>query len=535
MSEQTLPEFDPALQFPSAHLDLQERWGRAYDLLVGAERAGVLDMPSRPLHKDLVPGKDSAHMEDLPPASDMNAVRLPVIARQLFLLGYLKDAMDDRSPALVGKSRSFRDAVGRFQEEAGISVDGWVGQQTWQALGALVSFETDTQICRWRRSDGSYCRAFRRAVQLRLFCYGLAGNAPRGAFSTVPAINLDRARATLLKLSAFENSAPDRENLYKVLFDTDRLLMLATAAMAGPLDDDPRLRGFLVNVAKIELWLLGLPAKVDGGDDFPVTGFSKPKGRKRDGGRFEPTVTLRNPDLRAALAQFWRQAQGCDGGEAATRAREISPELFAALLNPQPRQGMAVVPVANTDYSSELLRHFEERGTIAADVEEAWRQGRNLGMRLWDGLKRLWRWVRRGISAVVLIGKNLFRAFMRFALKAYKIVRTACSALALSLEQYLAQRLTMPEGNPVTVVIGKDMDFVIALPDKTDSALLAAATQQVQRFSRVFYFASRLLGVFVTVLAGTLGGLSGWVRLLMSLVSGYRALVPAYRELVAVL
>jgi len=295
------------------------------------------------------------------------------------------------------------------------------------------------------------------------------------------------------------------------------------------------LRGFLVNVAKIELWLLGLPAKVDGGDDFPVAGFSKAKGRQRRGGRFDRKITLRNSNLRAALTEFWEQAQGCDSGEAAERAREISPELFAALLNPQPQQGAPFSPVADADYSSELLRDFEQRGTIGDDVEEAWRQGRSLGMRLWDGLKRLWRWVKRGIRAVVQLGKNLFRAFIRFALKAYKIVRTAFSALALSLEQYLAQQVTMPEGNPVAVGFGKDMDFIVALPNNTEPDVIDAAAQGVGRFSRIFYFASRLLGAFVTMLKDSLGGLLGWVRLLMTLVKSYRALVPAYRELVEVL
>jgi len=536
MADESLPDFDPALEFPSAQLEHVERWDRAYALLLGAERAEVLDMPARPLHTDQAPGKSTAHLEDLPAAADMNGVRLPVISRQLYLLGYLDDPMDGRSPRLVSNSRTFRDAVGRFQEEAGLTVDRWVGQQTWDALAALVSFETDTRIERWRNDGGDYCRAFRRAVQLRLFCYGLAGQAPRSGFTAVPKTNLDKALATLTRLGAFPaESAPEPGALFTVLFDTDRLLALAVAALAGPVQDDPQLRGFLVNVAKIELWLLGLPAKVDGRDDFPVAGFTKLQGRVRGGGRFERTVTLRNADLRAAVEQFWEQVQGLPRDEAQARARELSPELFQSLLDPQARPGVDAAPVTDSDYSVELVRTLEARATVAADVEESWRQGRSLGMRLWDGLKRLWRWVKRGIRAVVELGKNLFRAFFRFALKAYKIVRTAFSALGMGLEQYLAGRLVMPEGSPVAVGLGKDLDFLVALPREPGAEMLDAAARQVTRFSRVFYFAARLVGLFVHTLTQAVGGLLGWVRLLMSLVQSYRALVPAYRELVAVL
>jgi len=66
-------------------------------------------------------------------------------------------------------------------------------------------------------------------------------------------------------------------------------------------------------------------------------------------------------------------------------------------------------------------------------------------------------------------------------------------------------------------------------------ASLLQIVEMVTRFSRVFYFAARLVGLFVHTLTQALGGLVGWVRLLMSLVQSYRALVPAYRELVAVL
>ncbi len=540
MPDTQLPAFDSAtLPFPATTTAPVERWNQAYELLIGAERSALLDMPARPLFSDLNPGQDSQHLEDLPDAADMNSVRLPVIARQLHLLGYLEDSMDGRSARRVAKSDRFRSAVGQFQAEAGLTVDHWVGRQTWEALSTLISFETKTQVNRWRRLDESYYPAFRRAVQLRLYCYGLANKIPQQNFSAIPRANLDKAEAVLRLLNAFPiDQAPTKQQIYTLLLDPDQLLSLVADSpltTQGTRHEQPLLRRFLVNVAKIELWLLGLPSKIDSRDDYPVEGFKRATARIRSGGRFGRTKVLRNAHLREALQEYWQRLQGYSRQDSSKRAQVLSGELFQSLRDPRVQPGVSGEPSTDDDYSAELIRTFESRGELARDVEESWRQGRSLGMRLWDGLKRLWRWVKRGIKTIIEIGKNLYRTFFRFALKAYKIARTAFSALGQSLEQYLAGRLNMPTGNTVVVGLSKDLDYLVVLPPDADSELLTAAANQVDRFSAAFYFASRLIGVFVDGLTKVVTGLAGWLRLLMSLVQSYRSLVPAYRELVAVL
>ena len=87
------------------------------------------------------------------------------------LLGYLPtDSGRDRIDAAL------RDAVRRFQGEAGLPVSGALDDATWTALGALAQFDSDTNLPQWL--EGAPSPALERAVRLRLFAYGLLGTPP---------------------------------------------------------------------------------------------------------------------------------------------------------------------------------------------------------------------------------------------------------------------------------------------------------------------------------------------------------------------
>ncbi len=161
--------------------------------------------------------------------------------------------------------------------------------------------------------------------------------------------------------------------------------------------------------------------------------------------------------------------------------------------------------------------------------------GKGLGMKLWDGLKRLWAWIERGIKKIITFGKNIFRAFYRFAMKGFKIVKTAFSAFARSMDQYLSGSIDIDDSTKTMIALEKDMDHYILISDAAKQDDLRKAKKAVDRFGAMFFFSCKIIGFIINILKGTLGGVLSWAKLLMALVKGYRELIPAYRQLASVL
>ena len=74
------------------------------------------------------------------------------LRKRLQRLGYLSAFHADRGV--------FDAAIRKFQEEAGLVVDGWTGARTWEALQELFTFENPFNAARWFGGDGNCCRPF---------------------------------------------------------------------------------------------------------------------------------------------------------------------------------------------------------------------------------------------------------------------------------------------------------------------------------------------------------------------------------------
>ena len=79
--------------------------------------------------------------------------RLMTIRNRLYLLGYITR---DSGQASLGAE--LERGIRAFQQEAsftvnGFVVDGWTGEQSWQALQELVSFESPANLGRWFLHD----------------------------------------------------------------------------------------------------------------------------------------------------------------------------------------------------------------------------------------------------------------------------------------------------------------------------------------------------------------------------------------------
>ena len=280
-----------------------------------------------------------------------------------------------------------------------------------------------------------------------------------------------------------------------------------------------RVRDFIVCLTKIELWLLGFDLEINGTADYKVVKF----GLQRDIGR--------NTEIREALDEFYRKLPKRGRLSKREFRRDITPELLMVLDEPRPVGPKASRKAAHQDYSFEVSNRVQK----PEEIEEAWREGKALGARLWDGLKRVWRWIRRGAKKILDIGRNRFRAFFRYALKAFEIARFASRTIAAAVSQFVDGEIRTGENNPVRVLLAGDGDIHATVPGDAPPERVSHAVRRVRYFSKAFYFTTRIFAALMRVVKSTvlavLGNAFKWIRLLWVLVRSYREIRPLYREL----
>jgi len=484
-------------------------------------------------------------------AGKANLVREGVIAERLWLLGYLKKKHWVASSRLTRHREGFLAAVARFQRDAGLVVDRWSGEKTWDALQRLVTFESATPIERYC-PGGRPGVALNRALRLRLWALGLLAQRPRpgDVHDRVPTTGLARFWAMWCQFDERAQVAapPPRLTLISRVFDQDQLVANIAAlqvqdidprnppvfrrrVIAGEHGDASLLRttGFLTAVAKIELWLLGFPIDIADQRECPVVGVPDSGGSA-------------NETLAAALVEFWDRLAGTgDGaraGDSAMRRRSrkrlggaITPELFIALQDPE-RLGQLTstsAPDTGAAVAGDYSREISDQLASDERVREAWTAGKRLGMKLWDGMRRLWRWIRRGVRALLRIGENLVRGFFRYAMKAFEIARLAASGVTRASRQYAGGRLH--ESADVHVRARKDGDIRVACREAADPDAASTAVRALRVFGASFLLACRILALFVRGLRLAVLGIFGWARFLWVLVRVYRDVRPLYREL----
>jgi Putative peptidoglycan binding domain len=199
------------------------------------------------------------------PDKSKDASRIKTIRNRLSNLGYLPQ--DSGRPYL---DEELKEAIRRFQEEADLIVDGWVGEQTWTALQELVGFESSINLLRWFRR-GHIKTPLKRAIGLRLFVVGLMEKAP----TTHPVDPTEGMTAfgrvwRILNLGPVTSRASISPEWVTRLFDQDGLIgRLASTKVPSTAQERPSIHGFILNIAKIELWLAGYKIKPTGYDLQP--------------------------------------------------------------------------------------------------------------------------------------------------------------------------------------------------------------------------------------------------------------------------
>jgi len=497
-------------------------YGDIEAMLLAAERQGIVEIPAN----DAFEARSGAS----------NRIRDPVIAERLNLLGYLNDLSDADGAAGSPTRLRFLLALEDFQAEAGLDADAWAGPVTWRALQQLVTFEVATAVGNWFDPEQQPRPALVRAIRLRLFALGLLGRRPAQGPPELPQAELDAfwILCCRLRISSFGDPRPELPELLSLLFDQDRLLEAVvtttrTAQIGGRerqvfsyakltrerrREVDREVAQFLACMAKIELWLLGFDVDITHVGNYPVY-------------RFDLGKTRSNQKLRRALDAFFDQL---DRRDRRLRA-SLTPELFAAFLDPAAPP--TDTPETSTDKAQEDTDFSREVAEALRDGDRlgsAWELGRQLGMKLWDGMRRLLRWLRRGLHRILEVGRNLARAFFRYAMNGYAMARGACIEVAQALGQYV--RGSIPTGSTIQLLIERDGDMRLILPKEAPAPVTTAAIRALRLFAAGLQLGARLLALLLRVLRSVAAGaLGGWARLLWLLVQGYRDMRPLWLQL----
>lgn len=443
-----------------------------------------------PLEAIIDQSQEAGGLREIPDSTEAFGKNPDFILRtkkRLYHLGYIRNLTE--TPRLSTEDRL---AIERFQAEAGITVDGWVGKESWQVLDDLFSFEADSRIAHWT-SDKRFLPLLKRAVQLRLFVFSLMKTSPaEKQIDPLTGLRVFVELAGAIGLGGVPLEAGYSFETLHLLFDQDRITQ-HLAGMTGRINWDrhSRLKAFVVCNAKVELWLLGYSVLPDGKGTY-----RKPRRRRRSGkGLPRPNryhgfyKVLRafcsdvNPDRQHKLtADRFETEFPLFFGEFAQAHGVSEPE-------PQPNNQELMIQA--------LLRHPQE-------ALQEWGKLRFFAGRLWDGVTRAWGWIKRlmkrVLGPVTSLIRNALRVLWSLAIHSVGILKAAMHSFPAAVAFFLKSDLKASENSAVIFSHDPDFDwrvFVAINPDQ-DSVrpVLEDLRAQVIRFT----FSVRLVGFLMGAL-----------------------------------
>ncbi|MBT3241903.1 MAG: hypothetical protein HN352_02060 [Bacteroidetes bacterium] len=459
-------------------------------------------------------------------------VQIQTVASRLWNLGYLKKKI---RPSQIIKTftdtRVIHLAVKRFQRDAAIKADGWVGEHTWFALERLVSFEADFSAQDFFVNNKPL-KVMQRAVQLRLFALGLADKRPGYLFRGLKHEDLHPFIRVVNLFHLADKPIPQimAPETINLLFSQKHMInMLAQRNHPGgenfiihfsaseKMNYQHRLANrFIVNMAKIELWLLGFDVEINGRNDYSL-------GDERGD----------NPKLSKALRRYYKNFEGLNRQQTNKMAHSIRPDFFISLNQTYQKDSIPVGQKMNDemqsqDASAEVLKRLED----PIKMEEAWNYIQNRGMRLWDGLKRIWQWIKRlGHQVLDFIEENIFRAFFRYASKSFKMISKALNCLVYSLAVYSKGHLPDGGGGKVQILFKGDFDTCIVIHPEAEETHIRKALESMGNLSVAFRISTEMFSHFIWVIINLVTGPAGWARIMTALVRSLTEIKPLYEQI----
>ncbi len=446
----------------------------------------------------LVDGSPNQHIYD-------SKAYLKALRSRLIDLGYLSEGFGKRNRRRFRVERAFVRAIKTFQQEAGLLPDGWAGPRTWQVMNCLVSFENDQEATNWAlehldKADICENPAVHRAIYLRLYAMGFFQTWVGKKIHTKTDFDLKKNadyREALQQFKAFciklklLPSVPEvnRVEAYSFEFTLINCLYKYDAfidALARPelfTICKTKYRRQIEAIARIELWLQGYRSN-PGADTFYIK-------VRRERGR-----SIKQSSMARAIADYWRDYS--DRVEHAMEKQTVSAQLF---------QSFAFDVHDPTDDKDLASNIDDDLRNILADKKTKKtleKQFDAISNGIWDGVKRVTRWLLRMIKRVIDYSVDFIANIARFiskkARKFFSYIAQTVNIVHSGFTYFKNAVFTSVSGN--RMIIGKDGDFDHRVlidpsltPDQINSALsdygfhtrvYCAATRILSRLIRMF-------------------------------------------------
>lgn len=489
----------------------------------------------------LAPGEQVAHIQEkilLQQAADKPIGSVPLtqkdfsngsapdyfytaLRNRLFRLGYLKS--DNKRPSPVGLIR----AVKKLQSECSknsrksLTVDGWVGPETWLALQEFFAFEEPTTLTRWM-TVGLENLGLRRAINLRLEALGVRPElgepiTPEGAQE-----GLEFWRGILQDMG-FAQKELDDVTLVRWAFDLDELKQailenhrrIKSNYQSVKASSRKNIEHFLACLVRVDLWLLGYSGMAPSGKPITMRRDRSAK-RSRSGSR-QAKVKYRG--LAKTLSQFYADQGVSFYYPSKNQAKH--PNLNV-LLN-----AIKQFDLLNTksdwlqdDSSAEAKRVLRtlDRSKYRKEVENNWnaKEGRS---RRWDGVRKVFGFIRRAVDWVVKTTKRVFDWFKEKITLAVRTIKQICEKAHLALGraflslkdslEWFTQR-EVPESNEsIAMYHDGDGDFSVWTNTNSKNQRVRFFLMALRRRVQSLHDTLRWAGVAISVALIAAKGFSG--------------------------
>jgi len=309
----------------------------------------------------------------------------------------------------------------------------------------------------------------------------------------------ETSRATLTVLF-------DQDAIARHLAEADQAFRFERPLMISKQRARRLLRTFIVATAKIELWLLGYDV-TPGGE----ASFKTPPSFPYKSERFS---------LYHALVTFWE-----DCGRSTRQARELalnlSGELFRQMILAAEEAEGAPDPLS-AEKLFDTLSGADEKQHLSI-----WKEIQRIGSRIWDGLRRAWRWLKalilRGIRKTVAWIRNTARLVFRYASNAFRVVKRAFENATKAIRFLLHKTVPGSDPNHLALHRDGDFDYQIFVNRTADPAVVERLLAEFTRQTESFRLTLRVLGALVRAVTSlarrTLFG--GWLGFIAALVKLY--------------
>ncbi|MEM6999564.1 MAG: peptidoglycan-binding domain-containing protein [Pseudomonadota bacterium] len=456
-----------------------------------------------------------------PNQTDSSAYIRAVRAR-LIELGYLATGSKSANRNKIESDDNLTAKVRRFQREAGIKEDGWVGPKTWSVLECLVSFESHQDPGKWQTVWPSTVAlltnpALLRGVYCRLYALGFFPDWDDDRINTRTAVTPSENAKFQQAIESFCTFAKTAKlvpaaceglslELLEAMYQYDQLV----DAVGQSATFDALNAAFPQNIyaiARIELWLLGYDIE-PGKDSF----VSKPQTRR--GGNTRRRKRVSRTDL--AIKNFCVDNKRAKPDFVAVETVTAGLMQAFAEITSEPEKDIALGGQLNATVNK-ILANRNAKKTLN-------RQFKAIANGVFDGIKRVVRWLFRLVRKVVKFTKEFVANVVRFIsqkarkyyvgiAKAVDIVFSGMGYLRGSVSHY---------SQPAKVVFSHDNDFdqMCLITPQIDPGLLHHDLSRNRFRSRLYAASLNIISHLIRIGYRILRAVSspaGWLFGLLSL------------------